>query len=386
MKNILLFFAFLFCTVLNGAIPPPYQPNPWSTNVAGTTVQGGTTISIDSQTLYLNTNQLVLSNGWTGIGTNFPRRPVHIVNNTQAPFRVERNSSLSIAGHVEMYNPNTTDGNSVSYDLLSDSTGSGASSGISFGAVRTVMTTHDHPTRAGDMMFFTLDAVEPFEKLRIKNKGQVGIGTNAPVARLHVVGNGINNDLLRIGTTKLDPVSTVNSNGVSFTVVRTNYNSTNWAPLTTNIAQQLCPMGQFGFYASAISNNLELSGAVTDYTNFLGNGTMERMITNGFVGSKTSGIWTNVYAGYYTIIAEITVWPDVDNNGDEIEAEIFLNGVGQELTSDVHTLSNGIAEEVEVLTFAYIPASTSISFRIRNRSDATSALPVIRSMFLVKSF
>jgi hypothetical protein len=73
-----LAFVFLACALF-GAIPPPYQPNPWSTNVAGTTVQGGANIAIRSATVFLNTNEFALTNGRAGIGTNDPQAKLHVI-------------------------------------------------------------------------------------------------------------------------------------------------------------------------------------------------------------------------------------------------------------------------------------------------------------------
>lgn len=185
--------------------------NGLGTNTTIRSPLGGTSIA-----LTVDTNALVVTNGSVGIGTNNPIRIFHVRNDPATPVRSERASSSSIAGHIEMYNSDTTDGNAVSLDFLGDSTGVGASPGIAFGTVRNLLTTHDHATRAGDMAFLTLSPSGNLEKMRIKSLGQVGIGTNNPQARLHVVGDGTMTNLIQAGTTLSDLQFAVNTNGQVF--------------------------------------------------------------------------------------------------------------------------------------------------------------------------
>lgn len=142
-----------------------------------------------SLALTVETNVVVVTNGFVGVGTNAPTRKFNLVNDAATPLRVQRASSSSIAGTMEMYNMETTDGNAMTYDFLGDTTGAGASVGTAFGSLRSIMTTHDHATRAGDMLLMTLSSAGNTEKVRIKGSGNVGIGTNNPQTSLHV-GNG----------------------------------------------------------------------------------------------------------------------------------------------------------------------------------------------------
>lgn len=51
-----------------------------------------------------------------------------------------------------------------------------------------------------------------YERMRITKRGRVGIGTNAPEAKVHIVGTGAINGLLRVGTTATDSRFTVATN------------------------------------------------------------------------------------------------------------------------------------------------------------------------------
>jgi hypothetical protein len=164
--------------------------------------------------------------------------------------------------------------------------------------------------------------------------------------------------------------------GLLFVNVGTNYNGTNWAPLTTNIATGYYPIGAFAQLASATSNYLALSGATADYTNIFSASPPIRETTNHVASS--AGTLIPDYSGYYLVNASATIWPEVDNNGDEIELEVFLNGVGQEHTETHATLATGVKVGIASTALLYIPAGTVVTVRIRNESDASCNLPVLQ--------
>lgn len=169
---------------------------------------------------------------------------------------------------------------------------------------------------------------------------------------------------------------TFGQNGLLFVSVGTNYNGTNWAPLTTNIAAGYYPVGAFAQLASATSNYLACSGATADYTNMFSASPPTRETTNAV--AVGTGTLIPVNAGYYLVNATITVWAEVDNNGDEIELEIFLDGVPQNHTESHVTLATGVKATLSTSSLLYIPAGASVTARIRNESDASCNLPVIQ--------
>lgn len=173
--------------------------------------------------------------------------------------------------------------------------------------------------------------------------------------------------------------------GLLFVNVTTNFNGTNWAPLTTNIPAGYYPLGAFAQLSSAGSNYLVLSGATADYTNVFASAPAERITTNAMVGSLSAGTLVNVYAGYYLVNASLTVWGEVDNSGDEVELQIFLNGIAQANTEAHATLATGVKTTISTSSLVYMPSATTVTARIRNESDATSSLPVIQTRLQLDS-
>jgi len=129
---------------------------------------------------------MILS-GNLGIGTTGPAAKLHVKNDTQVPAIFERNQSGTQSALL-IYQPNTTDGNSLDISMRSDTTGTGAQTNVDFGAIRGIAAVHNHATRAGQWAFTTANGGAPTEKMRITANGNVGIGTNDPGQKLHVQG------------------------------------------------------------------------------------------------------------------------------------------------------------------------------------------------------
>jgi hypothetical protein len=129
----------------------------------------------------------VFTGGNVGIGTTGSTAKLHVKNDTQVPAILERNQSGTQSALL-IYQPNTTDGNSLDISMRSDTTGTGAQTNVDFGAIRGIAAIHDHSTRAGYWAFTTANGGSPTEKMRITANGNVGIGTNDPGQKLHIQG------------------------------------------------------------------------------------------------------------------------------------------------------------------------------------------------------
>lgn len=110
---------------------------------------------------------LNLKNGNVGIGTNNPTLNLHI------------------------HEPSTDAG--AYLQLTNDNTGTGVGDGFHVAISSSGTTSYLINRENGHMSFWTNNS----EKMRIKNDGKVGIGTNNPVAQLDIRSNG---DLLYLGT------------------------------------------------------------------------------------------------------------------------------------------------------------------------------------------
>jgi hypothetical protein len=180
-------------------------------------------------------------------------------------------------------------------------------------------------------------------------------------------------------------VGATTNRSLSYYYVGTNYNGTAVTALTTNIAPCYSPIGAFGYVSQVTSNSLVFSGATANYTNVFSTQAPDRVLTNYFHANATLGILTNLIAGYYSIAFDVNAWPEVDQNGDEIEVEIFLNEVAQEHVVAHMTMSTDVRNHCSGTGIVYIPANTAISLRIRNESDASCTMRMMRVGFMVSS-
>ena len=163
-----------------------------------------------------------------------------------------------------------------------------------------------------------------------------------------------------------------------FISVQTNYLGTAAVSPITNIPPTVTPLGVFGMMGQVTSNYCTLQTSVSVYTNVFGSLPADRMILNGFTGDLTTGTLTNTYAGYYRIWISVVVDPEVDNNGDEFEIELFNNGVGNEFYATYITAASGVHNRFNMNGIVYLPAGTWSDIRMKNLVDTSSAIPITR--------
>ncbi|MDQ3279822.1 MAG: hypothetical protein M3Q69_00250 [Acidobacteriota bacterium] len=178
------------------------------------------------------------SSGNVGIGTSAPSELVHAMG---AP-----GSSLTIQGHQTNWTSitNATDVAKLNLGLLLDA----------YAGFKDLATISVRPGNAGgdwrgQMVFFTRDsAAVQQERIRIDGIGNVGIGTNAPTAKLHVggdvlaSGNLVATGNVGIGITtpayKLDVAGNIHATGTisGGTVVATYQDVAEWVPSNADLA------------------------------------------------------------------------------------------------------------------------------------------------------
>jgi hypothetical protein len=123
------------------------------------------------------------ASGSVGIGTTTPQRRLHVLGDI---IRFERSGTGRI-GLMEFYNPNTTANNGAQWDFLTNDLGGIRRSG---GRIEVQFTNRTASTVSGAVtMWTTNNSSVPTERLRITETGNIGIGTTAPTARLHVAGD-----------------------------------------------------------------------------------------------------------------------------------------------------------------------------------------------------
>jgi len=156
----------------------------WATNGnTGTTPATNFIGTTDNQPLAIRTNNTekvrVTETGNVGIGTNTPGVKLQVVDTGDAAILV--GNAAGSRGHIQLGNDNhgmmrdlTTSGGLANDVALFTSTGNAAGSSLYLVS---------NPTSTGS------DSL-PLNQFVLKNTGNIGIGTNAPLVKLHVVDTG----------------------------------------------------------------------------------------------------------------------------------------------------------------------------------------------------
>lgn len=193
--------------------------------------------------------------------------------------------------------------------------------------------------------------------------GTVGIGTNSPEARLHVIGTGANADLQRWGTTASDPIASINTNGVIF---------------GRAIGVQ-SPINAFGSLMLHINNsilNLSVQNTFYQITNY------NTAVTNWFYGLSAEGSLTNLIPGYYGITLAGSI--DSVGNANHLHMHLFTNNVecdviGFESDNVTGALQTASGAGTGII---YAPAGTRFDLRVANKA-ATGFVTNIHTMLRI---
>jgi hypothetical protein len=114
----------------------------------------------------------ITSSGNVGIGTDAPATPLHVYKTSgTSSIRVASGSATGEVASLQFYG-----------------TDSGSAAQI-YSQIVTGVTTNTAGSEAGYIGFETTNAGSTTEKARITSSGNVGIGTDAPTAQLHIVGS-----------------------------------------------------------------------------------------------------------------------------------------------------------------------------------------------------
>jgi hypothetical protein len=128
---------------------------------------------------------VVKDNGNFGVGTANPLRKMHL----------DATSNITLTA-LAIENKDTTDNNGNVISFRTSTSGTGASVFQEMAGFQVKYPEHTHGTRASDFSIFARDLSSSpgFAFLTLKGNNNVGIGTQSPLKRLHVMAN---NDSLR---------------------------------------------------------------------------------------------------------------------------------------------------------------------------------------------
>jgi hypothetical protein len=194
------------------------------------------------------------------------------------------------------------------------------------------------------------------------SSGAVGIGTNAPAAKLHIIGQGIVNDLLRLGTKASDSKFRVDTNGNTF-AAGTSFptgsvwlaNSTVGQVATLRSDGTLAPSNAVAAVTGAwkigtttasgtatitVTNSQTLiaSNATTAQVDFT---TTPDYVSTDVMRANLSLQLTNLVAG-----REVAVWLTGDTNANDRTVSVVTNGItaGCKIRWNFNSLTNGTSD------------------------------------------
>lgn len=152
--------------------------------------------------LTVDTNTLIVTNGFVGIRTAAEGWVLKVQGDIFAKSNIVFDSSGSA------YNTNLV--RSVIY-----ASGAGGTSYPFLEAGHLILQSRSSGL-ARDIILLTGIGDSPTNTMVFDRNGRLGINTNFPQARLHVVGSGIVSNVVQIGTTAIDPIAFITTNGAYF--------------------------------------------------------------------------------------------------------------------------------------------------------------------------
>lgn len=230
MKKLTLLLFLSSCFLILGAIPPPYQPSQFTTNVAkastsnsvfvitntatgwghwvvlsaasgsfidtlngnGTNTTFSSPVGGGGAAIMVDTNVLVVTNGFVGIRSSAMGWILNVAGDILCQSNLVVDSKIaSFATNLIRAVIYASSAGGSSYPFLE--AGNLVLQARSQGAGR-------------DIVLVTGFGTSPTNTAVFDRNGMLGVGTNSPKARIHAVGNGSYSNLIRAGTTVVDPV------------------------------------------------------------------------------------------------------------------------------------------------------------------------------------
>ena len=142
------------------------------------------------------------------------------------------------------------------------------------------------------------------------------------------------------------------------------FSSTNGVAPPPSVMQPIVLFGSMMMSTSTNTVTVGSSGTYYVLTNY------QTLRTNGFGANGFTGYLTNTVAGFYRLSYYITAVP---GNGNTLESEVQINGIGKEEISCFHTYDTPARTDALAASgVLYIPAGASIALTLNNRSAASN--------------
>ena len=172
--------------------------------VDDTTPQLGGDLDLNGNNITGTSNIILTGIGKIGIGTDTPDTPLDVRTSSTLPAQFVTKTGSSNGAIIRLRKNDTNLSNNDKIGVIQFAGDNGTDSYISeISKIESVVTDATFGSEDGDLTFFTSTNGSSTEKVRINSSGNVGIATENPEHKLHVIGDARITGILTIGTSSL---------------------------------------------------------------------------------------------------------------------------------------------------------------------------------------
>jgi len=172
--------------------------------VDDTTPQLGGDLDLNGNNVTGTSNIILTGSGRIGVGTDTPDTPLDVRTGSTLPAQFVTTTGSSNGAIIRLRKNDTNLSNNDKIGVIQFAGDNGTDSYISeISKIESVVTDATFGSEDGDLTFFTSTNGSSTEKVRINSSGNVGIATENPEHKLHVIGDARITGILTVGTSSL---------------------------------------------------------------------------------------------------------------------------------------------------------------------------------------